>query len=351
MSVFKINKKRIGEKFEPYVIAEAGINHNGDINLAKKMIISAKRAGVDAVKFQTFQASEFVRDETTTYTYKSQGKIITESMLQMFKRNEFTAEEWKEIKDYCDDQEITFLSTPQNISDLELLLSIGIPAIKIGSDDFVNIPLVRRYAFEQVPLLLSCGMAEKSEIDRTLKVVKECGNNEVALLLCTSQYPTPPSDVNISKLITMGKEYPDIVLGFSDHTQGAEAAVMALAYGARVFEKHFTLGHNLPGPDHWFSDDPDELKRWVDSIRLSYQMLGSSALKPTESEMEMRRLAHRSITALKDIPAGKVFDEDNLGMRRPGNGLPASDWDSILGKKAKRDIVYGQQISMEDVDG
>lgn len=351
MNTFEINGRRIGQGCEPFIIAEAGINHNGDMELAKKMVLAAKEAGVDAVKFQTFHAEEFIQDKTTTYTYKSQGKEVTESMLEMFKRNEFTVDEWKEIKCFCAEQNMIFLSTPQNVSDLKLLLDIGIDAIKVGSDDFVNIPLVKRYAREGLPVLLSCGMANKEEIERTMKTVRDNNECPIVLFLCTSQYPTPPEDVNITRLVTLEEKYPDVILGLSDHTQGAEAAVMAVALGARVFEKHFTLSHDLPGPDHWFSAEPVELMMWTNSIRRSYKMLGFSELKPTEVEIGMRELAHRSITVLSDMKSGDVFTEDNIGMRRPGNGIPGSKWDNVIGKTAKHDIKAGIQITWEDING
>lgn len=350
MKSFEINGRKIGEECEPFIIAEAGINHNGDTKLAKKMILTAKECGVDAVKFQTFHAEEFIQDKTITYTYKSQGREVTESMIEMFHRNEFTESEWFEIKNYCDEQKIIFLSTPQNISDLYLLLGLGIEAIKVGSDDFVNIPLIRKYSKEKLPLLLSCGMATDNEIKKTLETVKEFNNEPIVLFLCTSEYPTPSKDVNILKLKTMAKKYKDIILGFSDHTQGNEAAVMATALGARVFEKHFTLSHDLPGPDHWFSEEPTGLAAWVDAIRRAYQMLGDGVLIPTEAEKEMRQLAYRSITAIADIQVGELFSEAKIDMRRPGTGIPAREWDLVIGKKAVRDIKAGKQLSWEDID-
>lgn len=347
MRSFDINGKKIGDNCEPFIIAEAGINHNGDLELAKRMIMTAKTVGVDAIKFQTFHAEEFIQDKSITYTYKSQGREITESMLEMFQRYEFSESEWFEIKEFCDHQNIAFLSTPQNQSDLDLLLRIGIPAVKIGSDDFVNIPLVRRYALTGLPMLLSCGMATEEEIDRSLQ---EVNNNPTVLFLCTSQYPTPPTDVNILRLDTLRQRYPQVTLGLSDHTQGSEAAIMAVALGATVFEKHFTMNHGLPGPDHWFSAEPQELQQWVLAIHKAYKMRGTSILQPTNAELEMRRVAHRSITTLKDIKKGSFYSNDNLGMRRPGTGLPASKWDAVIGKKATRDIPTGCQICQEDID-
>ena len=348
-------RKRISEQLnkkdmEPFIIAEAGINHNGDINLARKMIRAAKEAGAEAVKFQTFKAEEFVQDKTLTYTYQSQGVTVTESMLEMFKRNEFSKEEWKDLKAFCDKEEITFLSTPENYSDLQLLIPLGIEAVKVGSDDFTNLPLMRDFAEKGLPMMISCGMADEEEIAQTLQVVRENSNQPIVLFLCTSEYPTPPEDVNLLKLTSIADKFPYVIPGLSDHTEGSQAAIAAVALGARVFEKHFTMDHNLPGPDHWFSAEPEELKNWIGSIRKTYRMLGSKKLIPTEKEREMRDLARRSITTLKQIGKGEVFDETNLCMRRPGTGIPGRKWDAVIGKKAARDIAKGIQLQAEDID-
>ena len=348
MSYISINGKKIGDDAEPFIIAEAGINHNGDIDLAKKMILAAKDANVDAVKFQTFYAKDFIQDRTLMYTYTSQGKEITEPIIDMFERSEFTKEEWKEIKQFCDENDILFLSTPGNVSDLELLMSIDVQAVKVGSDDFVNIPLIRRYAKENVPLLLSCGMATEDEIDLTLRNAGLNKGKDMCLFLCTSQYPTPAKDVNIRKLFTLQKKYPNLIVGLSDHTKGSTAAIMAVACGASIFEKHFTLDHDLPGPDHWFSETPESLKAWVADVREAYQMLGSSELKPTDVEMKNRVEYHRSITAACDIKAGDIITEDCLCMRRPGDGLPASKWDEIVGSHATRDVEKNIQLKEGD---
>ena len=348
--MISINGKKIGNGAEPFIIAEAGINHNGDINLAKKMILAAKKANVDAVKFQTFYAKDFIQNRDLMYTYKSQGKEITEPIIDMFERSEFTRSQWIEIKKFCDDNEILFLSTPGNVSDLELLMSIGIKAIKVGSDDFVNIPLIRRYAKENVPLLLSCGMATEEEIDLTLKNAGLYDGKEMCLFLCTSQYPTPPEDVNIRKLETLQKKYPDLIVGLSDHTKGSTAAIMAVARGAAIFEKHFTLDQNLPGPDHWFSETPESLEKWVIDVREAYKMLGNPKLEPTKIEMKNRVEYHRSITTACTIEKGEILTENNLCMRRPGDGLPASRWDEVIGKKARRQLKKNIQLKEDDFE-
>jgi hypothetical protein len=213
-----IKGRRIGPAHPAFIIAEAGINHNGKVERALEMVLAAKQAGADAIKFQTFKADEFVGDPNQTYTYRSQGREITESMLAMFRRYELPREAWFAIKAECDQRDIIFMSTPQNRSDLDLLLEVGIPAIKVGSDDFTNLPMLRSFANEELPLILSCGMADMADVYRSLEVVGALDGRPTVLLLCTSQYPTPPADVNLRKLTTLQAAFPMLTLGFSDHT-------------------------------------------------------------------------------------------------------------------------------------
>ena len=348
MAKIKLNNQMIGHECDPFIIAEAGINHNGKIENALKMIDAAKVSGADAIKFQTFEASGIVADSSLTYTYKSQGKEVTESMFEMFKRYEFSKTEWIKIKQKCDESEILFLSTPENRSDLDLLLELGIPAIKIGSDDFTNIPLLKDFSTTGLPLIISCGMANLSEIQQTLKAIGSLENYPTILMLTTSEYPTISSDVNLSKFKTLSKSFPNIILGYSDHTQGVLASSIAVAFGAKVFEKHFTLDKNLPGPDHWFSEDADGLKNWVDSIRTANIMLGSEEVQPTEKEEKMKILARRSVVALCDIKQSELFTQNNIGLRRPGNGLPAIMIEEMYGKKSTKKISKGDLLKIDD---
>lgn len=348
MTNFKIADKKIHANGKPFLIAEAGINHNGDLNKAFEMIQVAKLSGVDAIKFQTFKATEFIADPDLEYTYTSQGKEVTESMLAMFERVQFSKDEWHQLRQKCDETGILFMSTPQNLSDLELLLDIGIPAIKVGSDDFTNIPLLKQYQQAQLPLLLSTGMADFGEVHEALQAVGADQGHPTVLFLCTSQYPTPPSDVNLKKLDTLAKAFPSVILGFSDHTQGSLASSLAVAKGARVFEKHFTLDHDLPGPDHWFSSNPQELEEWVQGILTAYAMLGSSQIKPTPEEEKMRTLARRSIVALTPINTGDTLTQENIGLRRPGNGLSPSFYSNLLGLKATRSLNKGNLLDWGD---
>lgn len=330
---FSIAGRSIGPNDPPYCIAEVGINHNGDFEIAKRMIEVAKTAGADAVKFQTFKAEEFCGDPEQTFTYQSQGKQVTESMLEMFRRYEFPPEVWRKIKAHCESIGITFFSTPQNRSDLDLLLQIGVPAIKVGSDDFTNLPLIRSYIQSGLPLILSCGMSDMAEVHQALEAANWFEGYPVALLLCTSQYPTPPQDVNILKLTTLRQAFPGLQVGFSDHTQGPLAAALAVARGARIFEKHFTLDKNLPGPDHWFSENPAGLAEWIEYIRTADIILGNPMLRPTQSELKNKEEFQRVIVAANQINYGDVFTDSNLTMRRVagGKGLPPSAYRYLIG--------------------
>jgi N,N'-diacetyllegionaminate synthase len=345
----KIDGRPVGEGHAPFIIAEVGINHNGDLARAIEMVRIAKDAGADAVKFQTFQAAQFCGDPMQTFTYRSQGAEVTESMLVMFRRCELPRQAWFEIKAECTRVGITFMSTPQNRSDLELLLEVGVPVVKIGSDDFTNLPLIRDYASTGLPLILSCGMADLAEVHQALEASGALDGYPVAILLCTSQYPTPPQDVNLRKLATLQCAFPGLVVGFSDHTQGPQASSLAAAMGAAVFEKHFTLDHNAAGPDHWFSENPQGLTEWVLGIRNATVMLGSDQIRPTRAELEMRTLARRSLVALTTIPKGMTLTADNVGVRRPGTGLPPSFLQQIVGTVASREILAGEVLQLGDM--
>ena len=312
------------------------------------MIEAAKEAGADAVKFQTFKAEEFCGNPKQLFTYQSQGNRVTEPMLKMFKRYEFSRKQWYEIKEHAERVGISFFSTPQNRSDLNLLLEIGVPAIKIGSDDFTNLPLLESYALEDLPLILSCGMSDLAEVHEALETVGWFDGKPIIVLLCTSQYPTPPEDVNIRKLETLQQAFPGLMVGFSDHTQGPEAANLAVAFGAKVFEKHFTLSHDLPGPDHWFSNEPEELKTWLQTIRKAELMLGSPYLRPTSLEHEMRNIARRSVVVLRDITEDECLDHSNIGLRRPGGGLPPSMLKDIIGLRAAKTLKSGVCLRLSD---
>jgi len=344
----KINGKTLKNYGKPFIVAEAGINHNGELSKAFKMIEAAQQSGVDAVKFQTFKAEEFCGDKTQVFTYQSQGEEVTESMFEMFKRYEFSRDEWFKIKKKCVDENILFLSTPQNRSDLDLLLELGLPAIKVGSDDFTNLPLLEDYATTKLPMIVSCGMSDLAEVYQALDMIGTFDGYPTILLLCTSQYPTPPEDVNLLKLKTLANTFPDLVLGFSDHTQGSLASSLAVSFGAVFFEKHFTLDHNLAGPDHWFSENPESLKTWVDSIHQSYKMMGTLVVKPTKNEIENKKEFQRVVVAAKDIKVGDVFNLENLKVSRVsgGNGFPPLFIKEILGSESNKAYKKNRPITI-----
>lgn len=345
----RINNHILRNYGEPFIVAEAGINHNGELKMAFDMIEIAKKSGVNAIKFQTYRTEEVCGDKSQMFTYQSQGKEVTESMFDLFSRYEFNRDEWKSIKQKCDEEGILFLSTPQNRSDLDLLLELGIPAIKVGSDDFVNLPLLSDYATSKLPMIVSCGMADLAEVYQALDVIGTFDGYPTILLLCTSQYPTPSVDVNLLKLKTLSNAFPDLVLGFSDHTQGHLASSLAVGLGAVVFEKHFTINNDLEGPDHWFSENPTSLKIWASAIREAYSMMGSSTVKPTRQEVEMRALARRSIVVITDINDGDLFTKHNIGLRRAGEGMHSSDFAKVLNRKSNKFLKKGTLLSFSDV--
>jgi N,N'-diacetyllegionaminate synthase len=347
----KIGTRLIGTGEPVYIIAEIGINHNGDLQLAKRMIDAAQECGVNAVKFQIFKAEEFVSDPTITYTYSSQGREITESMLGMFKRYEFDEQDWKELFRYCSQKRIDCFATPQNPSDLDFLLSLAdVPVIKVGSDDLTNLALLDYYARKGKPLIISAGMAYISEIEDAVNTIHDAGNYDLAVLHCISIYPADAEDVHLQKMLTIRQAFR-VVVGFSDHTRGSTAAIGAVALGASIIEKHFTLDKNLPGPDHIFSSDPEEMKNLVESIRFIEKAVGERIVKPTHKEEMMRDIARRSIVASRDIVKGEKISRENINFKRPGTGLPPKFLSYILGKASTMDIKENEQITFEKLSG
>lgn len=343
-----IGARAVGPGHPPFVVAEVGINHNGDLSSALEMIRVARRAGCDAVKFQTFKAREFVNDRAQMFTYQSQGKEVTESMLDMFERYELPVSAWRQIKSECDKEGIQFFSTPQNRSDLDLLLDIGVPAVKVGSDDFTNLPLIKSYAACGLPLILSSGMSDLGEAHQALQAVGALDGYPTILLVCTSQYPTASTDANLKRIHTLRYAFPSIPIGFSDHTQGAIAAAVAVALGACFLEKHFTLDRALPGPDHWFSEDPTGLAAWVSTIRTATSLLGDAIVRPTATERKNKLEYQRRLVANRAIALGEVLSEAAITQRRVagGRGLPPSFLEFLLGRPSPRSYAPGEPIEL-----
>lgn len=346
----RIGDRELTESSPAYVIAEVGINHNGEVPRAHRMIDLAAECGADCVKFQTFHAAQFCGDPQEPFTYKSQGQSVTESMLEMFRRVELPDDVWPKLAEHSRERGLDFMTTPQDWSDFELVRPIGLPAIKVGSDDLVHSWLIDRYRDTGLPIILSSGMADMAEVAHALEVAGWPQNADVALLVCTSMYPTPPDAANLGRIATLRDEFPGLTLGFSDHTRGSAAAGVARSMGAAVFEKHFTESHDLPGPDHWFSADPEELREWVSTIRQVEVLLGSGDVVPAQGEIPMRRLARRSITAIRDIAVGEVLSEYNIGMRRPAGGLPSDDFSEVIGRVAHAPIPAWQHVSLDQLE-
>lgn len=348
MKPFRVAGRLVGDGLPPFVIAEAGINHNGELRRALELVDLAKDAGADAVKFQTFKAEELVGDPAQPITYKSQGKEHTEPLLGLLKRNELRREDWKAVKRRCDEKGIIFLSTPQNPGDIDLLVELGAPAVKIGSDDFTYLSQLTLFASKGLPIIASSGMCGDKEIREGLEALGAFEGKPTAILVCTSLYPTPPDEVNLRRIATLRAAYPGLPVGFSDHTQGPLASSLAVAMGACIVEKHFTQSHDLPGPDHWFSEDPAGLRAWVASARLAWTQLGSPELRSTKGEESMKDFMHRSIMVLKDVRAGETLDDSNLGLRRPGTGMSPSRIGEVRGRKAARALAKGTLVTPGD---
>ena len=348
MHEISIGDRQVASGHRPFVVAEVGINHNGDVDRALEMIHVASRSGCDAVKFQTFKAAEFINDPSQMFTYRSQGREVTEPMLTMFQRYELPRNAWPLIKAECEKVGIVFFSTPQNESDLDILIEVGVPAVKVGSDDFTNLPLLKSYAASGLPLILSSGMSDLAEAHQALNAVGALDGYPTVLLVCTSQYPTPPEDANLARITTLRAAFPTVPIGFSDHTRGPLASALAVGLGACFLEKHFTLSHDLPGPDHWFSEDPQGLAEWVSTIRTAAAMLGSPLVRPTGVELGHKLEYQRRLVAARDIRPGEILDDRSLVLRRVagGRGLPPSFLTYLVGRPAPRTYRAGEPIEL-----
>ena len=331
-----------------YIVGEIGLNHNGSLDLALEAIEVAKRAGCDAIKFQTFAAAEFC-DPTVQYEYLSQGRSITEPMIEMFQRCELPTQHWKRCVKHAKEIGIDMFTTPQNGSDLRHFDVASLPAIKVGSDDLTNTQLLAELAAYERPMIISSGMASIGDLAHALQALNWPESPDIAVLVCTSQYPTPLIHANISRVRTIAAAFPGIAVGFSDHTLGVTAAITARALGARVFEKHFTTDQSLPGPDQWYSPNEDDLSHWVTSIRDTGAVLGSGIVAPSEAERSMALIARRSLVALYDLPRGHILRPADIGMRRPGGGMTSDQYQELIGLCLTRDVAAFSQISFTDL--
>lgn len=345
----KIADFEIKEYSKVFIIAEVGVNHNQKLDLALKLIDIAKEAGADAIKFQTFKAEDVVIEtgEMTSYQRKNIGKKM--SQREMLRRLELPEEFYDPIIRKCKEKNILFISTPHGgKKSVDFLESLEVKAYKIGSGDLTNYILLDRVAKTGKPVILSSGMAILEEVKDAIQFIRLRGNSQIAALHCTTNYPCPLEEVNLLAMKTMMDEL-DVPVGYSDHTQGIQVAIMAATLGSAMYECHFTIDRTLPGPDHVASCEPDELKARIEAIRRVPIILGRAEKMPNRSEMAMLRLVRKSLVAAKDLEARQTIADGDLDAKRPGDGMSPTQYEKFLGKKLKTNLKADQQITFENV--
>ena len=328
-----------------FIIAEAGVNHNGSLELAKKLIDVAVVSGADAVKFQTFKAENLVSKNAQKADYQKQTTNNEESQFDMIKKLELDVQTHRILMDYCKEKNIMFLSTPFDHDSIDLLNDLGLEIFKIPSGEITNLPYLRHIGKLNKKVILSTGMADIGEIEDAMDILINAGTKKenITVLHANTMYPTPMEDVNLKAMVTIGKTF-DVAFGYSDHTLGIEVDIAAVAMGACCIEKHFTLDKTMEGPDHKASLEPDELKDMVKAIRNIEKALGNSVKKPSNSELKNKSIARKSIVAKKDIKKGEILCENNLAIKRPGNGISPMRWDEIVGTVATKDYKEDELI-------
>jgi len=337
ISIVKIGNFTIGPGSQCFIIAEAGVNHNGDINLAKQLIKKAKECGADCIKFQTFKAEHVASANAPKASYQLKTTDPKESQIKMLKKLELPSESYGELIQFSKEQGIIFLSTPYNLDDVNFLDELGVQAFKLASMHAVEPNIIKHVARKGKPLILSTGMATLGEIDEAVKLFRETGNEQLVLLQCTTNYPSRQEDANLLSMRTMRDAF-DVLVGYSDHTQDDTACIVSVALGATVIEKHFTLDKNLPGPDQSTSYEPKEFSRLIGVIRNAEKVLGSASKEPCEMEKINTAGMRRSLVSKKNIPAGTEITENMLTCKRPATGLSPRYIDYVVGKKARKDI-------------
>jgi N,N'-diacetyllegionaminate synthase len=330
-----------------FIIAEIGMNHNGKLDLARKSIEAAADAGCSAVKFQNFRTEDFIQDTSLTYTYESQGQEITEPFFELCKRNEFKKEWLPELRDLSEKAGMAFLSTPSSQEGIDDLAQAGCKYVKNGADALTHLPLLRAMAESGMHVIISTGMAYEQDIDSALEALAPALPDNVTLLHCTSNYPTKSEDTNLLRMISLRERYK-LPTGFSDHTHGWQAAVQAVTLGAVMIEKHFTVSHDLAGPDHWFSSTPAEMKELVDQVRKAEICMGRPDIRPADGEMPVRDEFRLGLVAADDLKAGAKLSEDMVAFRKPAKGLLPRDLADYLGRFLVVDIKKDAPIHAGD---
>lgn len=328
-----------------YIIAEAGVNHNGRLDLALQLCDAAKAAGVDAVKFQTWKTELIITKGTKKAEYQEKNLNNDDDQFTMLKKLELSYDNFQIVKQHCDEIGIQFLSTADETESLDFLVNLGMPFIKLGSGDITNIPYLRSVAKYGMPVILSTGMANLSQVAIAYDILQEAGAKDISVLHCTTNYPCPMNEVNLRAMLTM-KEAFKCRVGYSDHTMGIEVPIAAVAMGAEIIEKHFTLDKNMEGPDHKASLNPEELKAMVSAIRHIEQALGDGIKQPNESEKKISKVVLKRIVASRPIKKGEILSEDNMTVKRSDNGIKASFWDVVAGRIAQKDYSIDEEIKL-----
>ena len=347
-NIIEIAGRKIGAGQPVFVIAEAGVNHNGDIEMAKELIRAAKRSGADCVKFQTYKSERVVTENAPKAKYQLQVTNPTESQIDMLRKIEMKPEVYPELIELSKKEGIIFLSTPYNFEDVDLLDKLGAGAFKMASIHLVEPHFLQYAAAKGKPLILSTGMATLKETRDAVRVIQKTGNNQLVLLQCTTNYPSSIQDANLRAMHTLQKRF-NCLVGYSDHTMTLTCAVVAVGLGASVIERHFTLDKTLPGPDHSSSSNPEELTQLVQQIREAEQCLGTGVKEPVAVELENAVGMRRSIVARTDIPTGTKIKLDHVTYKRPATGLLGNQLKRILGKKAAKDIAENDLITLDMV--
>jgi N,N'-diacetyllegionaminate synthase len=329
------------------IIAEAGVNHNGDIEKAKQLIHAAKYAGADIVKFQTFKSGNLVGKNADKASYQKLTTGSNERQYEMLRKLEISESEHNILVNECQEVGIEFLSTAFDAESFDMLLEIGIKLVKISSGEMTNLPLIRHMTRLNLPVILSTGMANLGDIEATIDVIERVGTSRsnITLLHCTTEYPAPINEVNLRAMVNMKNAF-GICVGYSDHTLGIEVPIAAVALGARVLEKHITLDRNLPGPDHHASLEPEEFRSMVNAIRNIEVALGDGIKRPSETELKNKPIARKSLVAIRPIREGECFSAENIGAKRPGFGISPMRWDEVIGRSATRDYLVDQVIEL-----
>ena len=348
MKPVQIAGRSVGPGAPVFIVAEIGINHNGDTDLAKRTIDAAVRAGATSVKFQSYRTEDFIPDRTLTYEYVSAGRTVVESQYEMFKRCELTQQHVAELKQYCDRAGTVFHSTPTNERGVADLVALGVPVLKNGSDYLTHLELIRSMGASGLPTVLSTGMATLEEVDDAVRAFRETGNEALILLHCTSRYPTPSDDIHLPRMRRLSQRFGALV-GFSDHTEGYLAAVAATALGACWIEKHFTLDKTLPGPDHPFSSDEAEFAQLVQAVRATETAMIDSDLDFSVQERENRENFRLSCQTREPLAAGHVLRREDIVFQRPGTGLPPKLVGELLGRGVVRDLPAHHVLRREDL--